>query len=215
MLPDRTLTYQTADGQTVTMTIKGGTGVFTVDANDGDLVRATVDNSKRDNTYDAQTKESQSTTGSSPTYDYPAIPNYQLYEDIGAGSGNGNGEGSGSGNGGNSNRGNGAANRAGSENTGNSTHSQKTDPANNANNPVNDVSQNYDEQVADSPASASESSSGADADAGSTPESVVKQIIIDEDEFYKVTGISFIILLIILTITFYYREEIREMKSKM
>lgn len=215
LLPDRTLTYQTAGGQTVTMTIKGGTGIFTVDANDGDLVRATVDNSKRDNTYDSKTKESQSTTGSSPTYDYPAIPNYQLYEDIGAGSGSSNGEGSGSGNGGNSNRGNGAVNQASSENTGNSTHSQKTDPANNANNPVNDVSQNYDAQVADSPASASQASSGADADAGSTPESVVKQIIIDEDEFYKVTGISFIILLIILTIGIYYREEIREMKSKM
>ncbi len=217
LLPDRTLTYQTAGGQTVTMTIKGGTGVFTVDANDGDLVRATVDNSKRDNTYDSKTKESQSNTGSSPTYEYPAIPNYQLYEDInaGSGSGSGNGKGSGSGNGGNSNRGNGAANQASSENTGNSTHSQKTDPTNNANNPVNDVSQSYDAQVADSPASASEASSGADADAGSTPDSVVKQIIIDEDEFYKVTGISFIILLIILTIGFYYREEIREMKSKM
>ena len=37
----------------------------------------------------------------------------------------------------------------------------------------------------------------------------------DEDEFCKVTGISFIILLIMLTIGFYYREDIREMKSKM
>ena len=39
--------------------------------------------------------------------------------------------------------------------------------------------------------------------------------IIDEDEFFKVTGISFIVLLILLTIGFYYREDIKEMKSKM
>ena len=50
---------------------------------------------------------------------------------------------------------------------------------------------------------------------GSTQQSVIKQILIDEDEFYKVTGISFIILLIILTIGAYYREDIREMKSKL
>lgn len=50
---------------------------------------------------------------------------------------------------------------------------------------------------------------------GQGSQSVVKQILIDEDEFFKVTGISFIILLIMLTIGFYYREDICEMKSKM
>ena len=45
-------------------------------------------------------------------------------------------------------------------------------------------------------------------------QSVVKQIIIDEDDFYKVTGISFIVLLIIVTVAFYYRKDIKEINKK-
>ena len=43
---------------------------------------------------------------------------------------------------------------------------------------------------------------------------IEKQIIIEEDEFFRVSGVSFIILLIILTICFYYLEDIKEMNSK-
>ena len=209
LLPDRTLTYKTNDGKTVTMTISGGAGVFTVDADNGDLIRATVDMSNRDNTYNSNAKSTTPVNGQTPSYSYPTIPAYQLYEDIGTGSGNGNGNGQGSG--GDASKGNGNSKLESSDNTGNSTQSQKNDPASNANNQINDVSQSYDTQTATSPESASEAGSGAD----SPSQSVVKQIIIDEDEFFKVTGISFIILLIILTIGFYYREDIREMKSKM
>ena len=56
LLPDRTLTYTTDDGQKVSITIHGGAGVFTVNANDGDNVKATVDNSERDNVHDVNTK---------------------------------------------------------------------------------------------------------------------------------------------------------------
>ena len=55
LLPDRTLTYTANNGKKVSITVTGGAGVFTVDANDGDLIRAIVDNSKRDNTYDGAT----------------------------------------------------------------------------------------------------------------------------------------------------------------
>ena len=213
LLPDRTLTYTTADGQKVSITIQGGTGVFTVNANDGDLVRATVDNSRRDNNYDSSTKPSQATNGQSPSYVYPSIPNYQLYEDIGTGGGNGNGAGSGDGSGGNANRGNGASSQDSNSN-GNSTHSQNADPSSSANNPVNDVSQSYDVPDTSSQAGASEASTGDAGDSGSLPDSVVKQIIIDEDEFFKVTGITFIVLLMILTVGFYYRDDIKEMNSK-
>ena len=215
LLPDRTLSYKINDGKSVTLTISGGMATFTVDAENGDVVKAIVDNSRKDNVYDSNSRSSsQSSSGKTPSYDYPSIPNYQLYEDIGTG-GSGDGYGTGQGSGGNANQGNGHSNVGSSENTGNSTHSQKTDPANNANNQVNDVDQSYQTQATTSPASASESSSGADVGSGSTQQSVIKQILIDEDEFYKVTGISFIILLIILTIGWYYREEIREMKSDM
>ena len=199
LLPDRTLKYTTNDGKTVSFTISGGAGVFTVDANDGDLIKAIVDNSRRDNTYDSDSKPSQPINGVTPSYDYPAIP----YDD-GNGNGNGDGSGDGSGNGGSSNQGS-------SDNTGNSTHSQNSDPSNSGTNQVNDASQNYDTQdVASQGASAG--SSGDAGDAGS--ESVVKQILLDEDDIFRVTGISFIVLLIILTIGFYYRDDIKEMNSK-
>lgn len=206
LLPDRTLTYTTDNGQKVSVTIKGGAGVFTVDANDGDLVKSTVDNSRRDNTYNSNSKSVKPINGQTPSYVYPNIPNYQLYEDIGTGGGNGNGDG----NGGSANMGNGKTSQD-SDSNGNSTHSQKADPSNNANSQVNDVSQSYDTPDIAS-AGASEASTGDSGNPGS--QSVVKQILIDEDEFFKVTGISFIILLVILTVGFYYRDDIKEMNSK-
>ena len=214
LLPDRTLTYQTGNGQILTMTIKGGTGVFTVDANDGDLIKAVVDMSKRDNIYDSTTKDIPSSDGKSPSYEYPTIPNYQIYEDIENGGSNGNSGGTGHGSFANSNSGTANSNQKGSDNTGNGTHSQRADPSNNANNPISGESQSYDMQSANSQSGASGAGQFS-ADSNLESQSVVKQIIIDEDEFFKVTGISFIILLIILTIGLYYREDIREMKSKL
>ncbi|MDO5815474.1 MAG: right-handed parallel beta-helix repeat-containing protein [Methanobrevibacter sp.] len=214
LLPDRTLTYQTGNGQILTMTIKGGTGVFTVDANDGDLIKAVVDKSKRDNIYDSTTKDIPASDGKSPSYEYPTIPNYQIYEDIENGGSNGNSGGTGHGSFANSNSETANSNQKGSDNTGNGTHSQRADPSNNANNPISGESQSYDMQSANSQSGASGAGQFS-ADSNLESQSVVKQIIIDEDEFFKVTGISFIILLIILTIGLYYREDIREMKSKL
>jgi len=212
LLPDRTLTYTTDNGQKVSITIKGGAGTFTVNADNGDLIKATVDNSRRDNNYNSNTKSSQAINGQTPSYSYPNIPNYQLYEDIGTGGGNGNGDGSGNGNVGNANRGSGTTSQDSNSN-GNSTHSQKADPSNSANNHVNDVSQSYDTPDT-AAAGASEASTGDSGNPGSESQSVVKQIIIDEDEFFKITGISLIVLLMILTVGFYYREDIKEMNSK-
>lgn len=212
LLPDRTLTY-TDNGKTIAMTISGGATTFTVDADNGDLIRATVDMSDRDNRYDSDSKSSVPVNGKTPTYVYPPIPDYQLYEDIETGGGNGNGDGTGDGSGGTANKGNEKSSQDSSSN-GNGTHSQKADPSNNANNQVNDVSQSYNTPDT-SMAGASYGSVGDAGDSGSQSQSVVKQILIDEDEFFKVSGISFIILLIILTIGLYYCEDIREMKSKL
>jgi parallel beta-helix repeat protein len=242
MLPDRILTYSTNNGQEFTITVSGGAGVFEVDAENGDLVRATVDLSKRDNIYNSDASESDPINGQPHSYSYPAIPDYEINEDIdngyvddgyiadvddvngnndnngnGNGGGNGNGNGNGQGNNGNANKGNGNSEQGSSENTGNSTISQKTDPGKASGSPINDVSQSYQSDVTTSPESASLTSTGntADSNSGTKPESVVKQIVIDEDEFYKITGISFIILLILLTVSYYYKDDIREMKSKM
>jgi parallel beta-helix repeat protein len=210
LLPDRTLTVQTNNGQKVNVEIKGGAAVFTVDANDGDLVKATVDQSRRDNTYDSKTVPSSEINGESPAYEYPPIPQYDLYGDIGGGNGNGNGGGSN----GNANNGNGQS-QQGDQSNGNGSYSQQADPSSNPNNPVNDVSQSSNADTA-SQEGASQTGAGPSNSAGSSgSKSVVKQIIIDEDDFVRVAGISFIVLLIILTVGFYYRDDIREMKSKM
>ena len=214
LLPDRTLSYKTNDGKTISLTVSGGVATFTVDANDGDIVNAKVDYSERKNTYDSTTPNSNSLNGKTPTYSYPSIPNYQIYDDMINGNvgGNGDGDGNGEGSGSSANRGNGASTQD-SQSNGNSTHSQKSDPANNANSPVNDVSQSYDTPDTSS-AGTSQASTGDSGNPGSQSQSVVKQIIIDEDEFFKITGISFIVLLMILTVGFYYRDDIKEMNSK-
>lgn len=197
LLPDRTLTYPAGNGKTVSVTIKGGAGVFTVDANDGDIIKATVDNSRRDNTFDSNSKTSNPVNGVTPSYEYPAIP----YENGGNGNGNSNGNGDGSGN-------RGLSNQGSSDNNGNSTHSQNSNPSSSGTNQVNDASQNYE-----TPDTISQGAyEGSSGDAGS--KSVVKQILIDEDDIFRVTGISFIVLLIIVTIGFYYRDDIKEMNSK-
>ena len=210
LLPDRTLSFSANNGKAISMTISGGSAVFTVDANDGDIVKATVDYSPRDNIYDSKTPNSDPKNGKTPSYEYPDIAYDSLYGD---GGGTGDGDGTGEGSGGPTNRGNGTSTYESSDSTGNSTTSQNMDPGKNTANQVNDVSQSYDTQDTASQASASDRSSGNAGNAGS--QSVVKQIIIDEDEFFKITGISFIVLLMILTICFYYREDIKEMKSKM
>lgn len=200
LLPDRILTYKTNDGKTFSVTISGGIGTFTVDAKDADIIKATVDRSSRKNVFDSKTPSSAPINGQSPTYNLPSIPQYGLFEDIGNGGGSGDGNGQGSN--GNANRGNESSHQS-SDNTGNSSHSQKMEPNDSPTNQANDVSQSYDSlDVAQ--ASASESS-GANADSGST----AKQIIID-DEIFKVKGTFLIILLIILTIGLYYRDDIKD-----
>lgn len=218
LLPDRELTYETADGKSQTITLSGGTGVFTVDASNGDLIRTTVDDSHRNKVYQSDVPESSTENGVTPTYDYPEIQYDPIYDEVGNddGSGNGNGNGRGNGNGGNSNYGgSGNSADAGDDNIGNSTQSQGMPPSASSNNPISNTVQSSSVQTASSQVGASSSGSSADADSGSGSQSVVKQIVFDEDEFVKITGISFIVLLIILTIMFYYREDIREMKSKM
>lgn len=202
LLPDRQLTVQVNNGEKITFTVSGGTAVFQANAENGDDIKATVDNSDRLAKYDGENQNTYEPQNTEPSTapDYPSIDYEDLYDMGNGGTGQGNGaQGDGSGEGHNSNS------NHNSQSQGNSTTSQNQEPVSNPSNPISDVSQSNG--VSTSPAA---------SDAGSAAgQSVVKQIIIDEDEFFKVTGISFIILLIILTIGFYYREDIKEMKSKM
>ena len=205
LLPDRILSYNNG-GESFSMTISGGMSVFNIDASDGDIVKASVDMSDRNNVYDYKINSdvSKYVNGQTPTYFYPNLPNYQLFEDIG-----GNGEGFGEGIGGNSNGGNGQyGNNKGSSNNANSTHNQKSTPGKNADNNINDILQNYETNNFNSPEGASASNGN------SQKQSVVKQILLDEDDIFKVAGISFIVAIMILTIGFYYRDDIKELNSK-
>ena len=189
LLPDRVLTYKTSDGKTATVTIKGGVGTFTVSAADADIIKSTVDRTNRKNVYDSNTPSKTPQNGQSPTFSYP---------DINYGDGDGDGEGNGNG----ANQGNGTSQTSG-DNTGNSSSAQNMEPNSN---PVNDVSQAQDVgQIG-----ASESSGGASG----ASQSVTKQIVIEDDEFFKVKGLIVIITLILLTLGLYYRKDIEEMRSK-
>jgi len=95
LLPDRTLTYNTNNGKSLSITVSGGAAVFTVDANDKDLIKAVVDNSQRDNTYNTNSNSVPEINGVTPSYTYPSIPYPQDNGNGGEGDGDGTGEGSG------------------------------------------------------------------------------------------------------------------------
>lgn len=199
LLPDRELTVE-VNGKKTKLTISGGLATFQAEAENGDDIKATVDKSDRITAFDGNNQNTYvppNNPVSGP--DYPSIQYDDLYDmgNGGTGQGNGNsGGGSGTGN-----------NNKNSQSEGNSTTTQKQNPTNNPNNPISDVSQSADVSAS--------SDAGASTSGSAAGQSVAKQIIIDEDEFFRVTGISFIVVLIILTIGFYYREDIKEMKSKM
>lgn len=211
LLPDRTLIYTTDDGRVISLTISGGTSVFKVTDVSEDTLETVTDRSKRTADYDKNLPDDgiEEYNGKSPEYSsYPSINKYDLYEDINGNGGDGAGDDEGF-YGGNSD----SSKKSGG--VGNSTFSQKTEPSSKSNSAVNEVSQNYDSQSTTSSVSSSQSGDvGSSNSPSGGKQSVVKQIIIDEDDIFRVTGISFIILLIILTIGFYYKDDIKEMKSK-
>lgn len=204
------LTYTTNNGKSATITVKGGSGVFTVDANNGDIIKAVVDYSPRENVYDSNVPVSNPSNGVTPSYPYPDIP--YGHDDMSV-NGKVNGNGNGNGNGNNEGSGNSGQGFSQSGDNGNSTYNgQQNSPGDSANNPSKDVSNAYESE---SSASAQSAVGGGSGDSSSIEsKSVVKQIIIDEDEFFRVTGMSFIVLLMILTIGYYYRDDIKEMNSK-
>ena len=212
LLPDRTLTYNTDDGQVVSFTVSGGISVFKVTDVTADIFKATIDKSPRTADYDRDSSADLSEySGESPQYSYPSISGYGLYEDFG---GAGEGEYIGEGDYGDATKGNGDFSGENSEFTGNGTTTQKADPSSSANSQVNDVSQSSESQ-ASSQESASKSSGDYSSGATSGEKSVVKQIIIDDEDIFRVTGMSFIVLLIALTIGYYYKDDIKEMKNKL
>lgn len=199
LLPDRQLTIQVNNGEKITITLSGGTAVFKVNALNGDDIRVTVDDSDRNTNYDASNKNkyvpSQSNIVESP--DFPGISYDDLYDMAVNG-------------GGSSTDGNSQSNQNGNSNNGSASNNKKTTPSTNANNDISNPSQSFDSfAVSQSVTSQSGANSG-----GFESKSVVKQITLDEDDFLKITGISLIILLMILTIGFYYRDDIKEMNSK-
>ena len=213
LLPDRTLTYTTDDGQVVSFTVSGGISVFKVTGINEDIFKATIDRSPRTADYNKDSSaDITEYNGQSPQYSYPNIASHGLYEDIG---GSGDGDYIGEADKGDSTKGNGASPQQSSDFTGNSTISQRTDPSSKANGQVNDVSQSFESEATTSQASASKSSGDSSSGATSGERSVVKQIVIDEEDIFRVTGMSFIVLLILLTICYYYKDDIKEMKSKM
>lgn len=141
----------------------------------------------------------------------------------GTGDGNGNGEGTGEGNGngasgGENTQGNGTSKQE-STFTGNSTTTQNADPSNSAAEPVASTPTTATTPTTttstSAPTSESVSSNPSESGSDAPTQSVVKQIKIEEEDIVKISGISLIILLMLLTIAFYYRDDIKEMRAKM
>ena len=133
----------------------------------------------------------------------------------GSGSGEGSAEsGDGNGNGqGNVNAGEAGNSTSNGEYNGNSTLSQNMNPGSSANNPISSSSSSTNPSQANSPSASSSSSASSESSPAS--QSVMKQILIEEDELIRISGMTLLILLILLTIIYYYRDDIKEMQSKM
>ena len=221
LLPDRVMTVTTEDGQSFSVLISGGAGVFTVDSKTQGKIKATVDDSDRFNEHKSDVSTvSEPIIGKTPSYDYPSISyaqeEYGQYDESDEEEGYGYSYGSGAGD--NSDGGSDDS-FEGSDYYNNGTSSQKTSPSSQSHSPLAQASQSYNTQGSVSQAGASKSQSGgagtSQSQSQSQSQSVSKQITIDDEDIYKIAGVSFIILLIILTIAFYYRDDIKEMKSKM
>ena len=212
LLPDRTLSYKTDDGQTVSITVSGGTSVFKVSGVSEDIFKSSIDLTPKTADYNRDSSADISEySGQSQQYSYPSI-SYGLYDGMG---GSGEGDYIGEAAYGEATKGDGDASSESSDFTGNSTSSQNADPSSRASGQVNDVSQSVDSGSTTSQASASTSSGDSSSGATSGDQSVAKRIVIEDEDIFRVTGMSFIVLLILLTIAYYYKDDIKEMKSKM
>ncbi len=239
-LPSRTGSYKVEKGRTKYFVMNGGYATIEIDASDNSNVMVTIDDATRTAKYKFEDPSYESIYV--PPYDdrlrpinevgqpYPGIPRPGLYQDIANGGGNngngngdgsnpnsgdgtgnngGNGTGNGNGNGVSSVNGNGTSSQ-GSEFYGNSTASQNTDPGHSANTPSKSMSSNSYQSPSTSSSSQGPSSSGSPQ-----TNSVLKRITLEEDELIRISGLSFIVLLILLTVIYYYRDDIEEMASKM
>lgn len=203
-LPDRILSYKTNDGKSITIKISGGTATFTVNAVDNDIIKAEVDLSKRNNIYDSKTpnEDTSNMNGKTPEYTYPNIQSPDFGGNGGNGQGNGNGGSQGIGDG------NGSSTQKNGDSTQNTTKNKNSNPSSASSNPIEGTLENSN--VADSTSSGGSDSSNQK----NSVQSVVKQITLDEENIVKLSGISLIILLILLTIGLYYRKDIKELKTK-
>lgn len=201
-LPDRTLKYQINNGQSITIKISGGTATFTVDANDKDTIKAEVDLSKRSNVYDSKTpnKDTSKMNGKTPSYTYPSIKSPDYGGDGGQGNGNG---GTSQGN----NNANGTSAQTGDYKH-NTTKNKNSNPSSTSLKPLNNDLES--QKLSDSMSASGDGFNNHE----NSKQSVVKQIVLDEENIVKLSGISFIILLFLLTIALYYRRDIKEMNSK-
>lgn len=218
-LPERMMKYQINSEKNIWITLTGGSAVFKVDANDEDLIKSSLDRSKRITTYDSNAitfDYSQLDTESGININYPNIQRFNLFEDMLTGNyGEGNGEGEGEGSYGDSNQGHGNSSYENSEVAGNSTYSQKLDPGSSSTQSVNKVLESDTVQALFSQESASLVGSENSLNGVEDSKSVIKQISIDEDNIINMKGIPFLLLLILLAIITYYRDDIKELKSKL
>lgn len=237
-LPQRTVTHKVNNGRSRSFVMFNGTATFERDASDDDIIHIYVDMGSYSIVYKFDDPDYLDIDY--PPYSpyvrpiedvgkpYPNLPRPGLIEDIINDNPGDGGSDDNTGNNGENTNGNGGSIIGGDGNGGSSTgHGTGTGINGNGNsNADGNTNQNTNDangtavQASGSnskPASSigptsNAPSPGEGLSAGS--QSVIKKITIDEEDMFRVTGLSLIILLILLTIGFYYREDIMEMKSQ-
>lgn len=230
-LPPRIVSHKVNSGRSRSFVLYNGTGTFERDASDEDIIYISIDLAtysivyKSDDPSYLHLEYPPYSPYVRPIEDvgkpYPNLPRPGLLEDIGNDEpGTGGNDDSGSGGNGGTNPGNengGISQGNGISGNGNGTGfktqsgntNHKTSPGNgtamqnseSSNNPTNNIG-----PTSNLPTAGEGQASGS--------QNVVKQIIIDEENIARISGISLIILLILLSTAFYYREDIKEMHSK-
>lgn len=232
-LPSRIVTHRVNNGRSQSFVLYNGTGTFERDASDGNVIYVSVDLSTYSIVYKSDDPDFLHLEY--PPYSpyvrpiedvgkpYPNLPRPGLLEDIsdnnpgegGNDDGSAGGNGGlipGNGNGGTSN-GNGISGKGNGNGNGFTSQTGNTNQKTTSGNGTTMQESSSNSKPSNNIGLTSNAPSAGEGQAAENP-SVVKKIIIDEENIIRVTGISLIFLLILLTIAFYYRDDIMEMQSK-
>ncbi len=214
LLPGRTVVHTVGNGIPSSTDITNGQGLVDRDASDGDNIYFTVDGDTKSLKYKGEdpsyTEANRETYGGDlKPFEYLGMPWSEIMEKLNNNCSNGNSNGSNSGNNNGNSNGNTNGNGNGGSNSGDNGNG--TTGGFNGDN-GNGISTSSSNSLSSSSSSSGTGVSSASGAASSNPSdsTILKSLELDEETF-RVAGVGGLLLLIILVIGLYYREDIEEM----